>query len=261
MVKPKVVSYTEDDLLRAVAEVQVGSLSYRKASVKNNIPTMTLHDKIEGKAPMVVGARRPPTFLSEEQKYRLVKHLLRRANFGYGVPCKDVPAIVKDILDEGVSNGYVIPEERRFPDTTLFADNKPSLQWVYGFLKRHPEASIRTPEYIGYQRAYVTEEVCRKWFNSLETYLKDEYNLNAKTFLTEVNADRIFYLDESGFPLQGTNGRMKIIAEKGARSVRKLTTDSKEQITVLACTSANGKFSKPLVIFPGSKNAITILMG
>jgi len=81
--------------------------------------------------------------------------------------------------------------------------------------------------------------------------MDQEYDLKVEEFFREENAERIFNLDESGFPLQGTNGRLKIIAEKGTKSPFILNSDTKQQITVLACVSAGGTYSKPLVIYPG----------
>ena len=56
----------------------------------------------------------------------------------------------------------------------------------------------------------------------------------------------------TGFPLQGTNSKLKIVAETGAKNIHRLASDSKEQITVLACVSAAVEFQKPL-LFPGNR--------
>ena len=42
-----------------------------------------------------------------------------------------------------------------------------------------------------------------------------------------------------------------MVTEKGSKNVYSVSTDSKEQITVLGCVSADGAFQKPLVLFPG----------
>ena len=112
------------------------------------------------------------------------------------------------------------------------------------------QLSCRMPENLGFQRAAVTEEVIRQWFIRLEEFLKEEHYIDAQDFLCEENAGRIYNLDESGFPLQGTNSKLKVIGERGAKNVYKLAPESKTQITVLACISAGGNYSKPYVIFP-----------
>ena len=61
----------------------------------------------------------------------------------------------------------------------------------------------------------MNEERIRDWFSGLKDFLAKEHNLNANEFLATENSSRIFNLDESGFPLQGTNGKLKVIAGKG----------------------------------------------
>ena len=206
---------------------------------------MTLSDKIRGKTPLAKFKPGPCTYLSEHQETQLVNYLLHMSKIGYGVQRKDIPIIVKKILDEAEANGYVLPSGHKF------IDNKPSICWVYRFLKRHPQLSARTPENLGFQRAYVSEEMIRNWFKNLESFLLEEHEIVATDFLSEVNADRIYNLDESGFPLQGTNGKLKIITERGSKSVYKLTGDTRQQITVLACVSASGTYCNPFVLYPG----------
>ena len=208
--KQKRCNYTEENLLDAIAEVK-GGLSYRKASDKYGIPVMTLSDKIKGKTPLAKFSPGPSTYLSQEQENKLARYLNHMSKIGYGVARKDIPVVVKDILDKAEASGYVLPSGQKF------TDNKPSICWVYRFLNRHPELRARTPENLGYQRAYVSEEGIRNWFSMLEAFLLEEFNLVASDFLSEVNGERIFNLDESGFPLQGTNGKLKIIAARGAK--------------------------------------------
>ena len=157
----------------------------------------------------------------------------------------DLPQTVKCVLDQADREGIVSNT------TAKFVNNLPSTGWVYSFLKRHPIVSSRIPENLGFQRAYIDEKGSRKWHQGLENFLREEHGINTAEFLSTENADRIFNLDESGFPLQGTNGKCKVMAERGAKNVFRLNTDKKQQITVLACVSASGKFNKPYVIFPG----------
>ena len=50
-----------------------------------------------------------------------------------------------------------------------------------------------------------------------------------------------------------TNGKLKVIAAKGAKNVYKMAPDTREQITVLGCVSASGSYSNHFVIFPGKR--------
>lgn len=189
----------------------------------------------------------PPTYLTADQEARLVDWLLSMAKIGYGVTRQEIPNIVKDLLDKYEADGYEIPADRKF------VDNKPSKNWVSRFIGRHPNISPRTPENLGFQRTHITEERIKDWFSSLEKFLNDEHNIDAAEYFKPENGSRVFNLDESGFPLQGTNQRLKIIAEKGIKNVHRISSDTREQITVLACVAANGTFEKPLVVFPGQR--------
>ena len=193
----------------------------------------------------------PRSVLTSEQEQRFVDFLLYSARIGYGLSHKDIPQTVKSELDRienlAIENGEP-PPAKKFND-----DNLPSLGWVYRFLRRHPELSKRMPESLGYQKTYVTEQKIRDWFAGVEKFLQDQHKIDAASFFCEANAQRVFNLDESGFPLAGTNGKLKIITARGAKNVYKVGPDSKEQVTVLGCCSADGHLEKPFVIFPGKR--------
>ena len=117
-------------------------------------------------------------------------------------------------------------------------------------MKRHPKISPRTAEHLGHCRKRVSESQLRTWYTELEIFFFTEHRIIAKDFFIGDNGDRIFNLDESGFPLAGGN-KLKIVAEKGAKNVYSVSTENKESITVLVCSSADGNSQKPYVIFPG----------
>lgn len=135
-----------------------------------------------------------------------------------------------------------------------FKDNLPSQSWVYCFLQRFPELSSRIPENLGTARANVTRENIEKWFATLENFVTTELEEDPQSFFNnDENWSRIFNLDETGFPLAGSSGgaKLKVLAEKGSKSVIRITPETKEQITVLGNVCANGQFYKPLILFPG----------
>ena len=183
--------------------------------------------------------------LSQQQEKRLVNYLLYKAKIGNGLSRPDIALKVKEIFDSFEKENDEFTEDQR-----LFPNNLPPRSWVYRFVGRHKELSARTPQHLGHQRQRVTEMGLRKWFDNLSDFLKEEHNIDAKTFLTPENSHRIFNIDETGFPLCG-NSKLKIIAEKGAKNVFRVSSESKEQITVVGSVSANGDFQKPLILFPG----------
>ena len=179
----------------------------------------------------------PRSKLSLEREQQLCDWLVNMAKIGYGISKKELPLIVKSLLDKCGEQ--------------IFANNLPTICWVYRFLNRWPTLSSRLPENLGHQRAIISEPQIREWFKSLETYLDKEHNISATDFFCEENASRVFNLDESGFPLAGTNGKLKVITTRGTKNVYRICPDTREQITVLGCVSASGFMAKPFVIFPG----------
>lgn len=96
---------------------------------------------------------------------------------------------------------------------------------------------------MGQERACVTEEQVEKWFDELKSFLIDE----DPSVLLE--SDRIYNADESGFSVSPGTGH--VIAQVGQKDVYAVTSNNKQQITVLACAGAAGDVTRPMLIFPG----------
>jgi len=158
--KRKRCNYSETDLLNAVADIKNGA-SYRSVAQKYSIPVMTLNDKIKGKTPLQKYVPGPCTYLSLDQESKLKEYLLHMSKIGYGIVRRDIPNLVKTILDKAeVEDNYALASGSKF------IENKPSRSWVYRFLGRHPEISARTPENLGFQRAHISEQLLRNWFTN-----------------------------------------------------------------------------------------------
>ena len=187
-----------------------------------------------------------PDYIEEE----LARFLIEMCQIGYGVTKGEIPGIVKSILDKGNNSS-----NERYT-SKYFKNNTPSISWVYKFLKRTPSVCCRIPENLGILRAHVTESTIQQWFKRFEMFLKNEHNIDAKEFLTPENSGRIYNVDESGFPLNGTAGQLKVVALRGAKNVTRIVSESKTQISVLGCADASGILHKPLIIFPGVRPKI-----
>lgn len=109
------------------------------------------------------------------------------SNIGYGKTKKEIPAVVKEILDQTSAIN------------SKFQSNLPSDSWIYSFLKRHPDLSCRIPEGLGQLRASVTKDVIVDWFKVLRQFIKNEFDINAESFFSDgLNGNRIYNLDETG---------------------------------------------------------------
>ena len=112
-----------------------------------------------------------------------------------------------------------------------FRDGKPGKDWWYGFIKRHKNLSVRLPLQLGKERAIITREKVKQWF---EAYIKEQ----DASLLEEPS--RWFNADETGHPLCPKSGR--VVTEKGASVVYNFGSSHKTQLTVMACVSAVGVF-------------------
>lgn len=84
---------------------------------------------------------------------------------------------------------------------------------------------------MSYVRAMATEkESLERYFDLLQATLEENNILD--------KAGCIFNCDETGFPLSPKGG--KVLCEVGEKNPYNLTTNTKTQVTVLACTSASG---------------------
>lgn len=175
-----------------------------------------------------------------------MKFLKYRARIGNGSTRPEICTLIKEVLDKAEADtGIEVTNEER-----VFIDNLPPKSWVHRFVTRHKDISLRTPEHLGHMRKKVTEKTLRDWFSELDKFLLEEHHIVAKDFFVPENSARVFNLDETGFPLSGTN-KLKVVSEKGTKNVYSVSSESKEQITVMGCVSADGNCEKPFVILPG----------
>ncbi|KAJ8978101.1 hypothetical protein NQ317_018967 [Molorchus minor] len=171
--------YSEEVLATALDEIKNGVISINKASTKYGIPKSTLHNKINGKVP-IIRKMRPSTFLTPDEETRLVKWIISKAKFGFPIHPEEVKDSVQRVLKESSR-------------PNKFIDDRPGTKWLKLFLLRRPKISKRNTEIISKSRASVTEPAIRQWFADLKKYLEDENIIDIMN-----DASRIFNADETG---------------------------------------------------------------
>lgn len=113
-----------------------------------------------------------------------------------------------------------------------------------GFLLRHPELTVRTPEPTSAVRAMGFNQPVVNLFYELLKKCLDTHNFKPQ---------QIFNVDESGLS-NVAKRRAKIIAQKGRRQVGKLSSaEIGQNVTVTICFSAAGFYVPPLLIFPRAR--------
>ena len=111
--------------------------------------------------------------------------------------------------------------------------------WWQKFCQKHEVVTLRSAASLSVQRAIASDsDAVKLHFDTLEDTLKGNGILNKPM--------HIFNCHEIGMPLSPKN--TKVIAEKGSRNPSSTRGDTKAQITILACVSANGYSIPPFVI-------------
>ena len=228
--------WSHEDLDKALSLVREENVSIRTAALSYGIPKSTLHDHCSGK---VKGSKRgPPTNLSDAEELKLAEWAMEMASIGYGRTRVQVSEMVKRLLDE---DGRPNP----------FVDNYPGRDWWYGFLRRHPDISLRSPEQLQLSRTSAcSQERLSVWYNDYESFLK-KYSIS--------NPDQIWNADETGCPLCPKSG--KVLSMRGSKDVYQVTGNSKEQVTTLCAVSAAGTVVPPMHIFAGKRFKVDPMKG
>ncbi|XP_018371513.1 PREDICTED: uncharacterized protein LOC108766610 [Trachymyrmex cornetzi] len=115
--------------------------------------------------------------------------------------------------------------------------------WLWSFLRRNPDISVRQAEGLSMARARGLFRVkVQQFYNILENEMK-KYNLQDKP-------QNIFNMNESDIQLINKVG--KVVISKGAKVVHKMTTGEKsETVTLICCCLAEGRFLPPTLVYKG----------
>lgn len=201
-------------------------MTVRAAAEQFGVPKSTLHRKLKGES--VYCKMGPKTVLTEQEEQEIVDTILYAAEQGF--------PLTKSQLVDTVQR-YLNNANRK----SKFPNNRPQKKWFKAFMKRHPNISIRKAQKLSTKRASITEEELRDWFNKLKNYL-------LKKDLLDIDASRVFNLDETNFPL--IPDKELVLAETGSQSVHKIVSSSEKTcVTVLTLASASGEICNPLILY------------
>ncbi|XP_060868920.1 uncharacterized protein LOC132943820 [Metopolophium dirhodum] len=134
-------NYSENTLQMCLKSIRLKLMSQRAASKHYKIPRSTIKNKLKNDHGKSVGR---PTVFSHEQELSFAQHCVTLANYGFPLIPYDLKMTISRYLN---SKGTIVPQ---------FKDNIPGDDWVSGFLKRHPELSVKFSANIKKTRANIT---------------------------------------------------------------------------------------------------------
>lgn len=167
---------------------------------------------------------------SEEEEAKLRHYLLTASKMHYGLTTVQVRNLAYEFaaaLDKKYPNSW---------DLNKIA----GYDWFKGFMGRHPQLSLRSPEATSLGRATSFNK------KNVDDFLGNLKSLYEKYKLTP---DSVYNCDETGVSTVNTPPR--VIAARGEKQVGQVTSAERgEQVTVLCTVNAIGNSVPPVFIYP-----------
>ena len=215
-------SYTEETLKEALQKVAHGS-SLKSVEKEYGISSRTLRRHRDGnvKNPGSIKLGYFTPDLSNEQEKELVLHIQIMEKRLFGLTTKDLQRLAFEFAEQ-------LKAKHRFNMETKMA----GVDWLSGFLVRHPMLSIRKPEPMNICRAVGFNEVqVDRFFSEYREILEAHSYSDA----------HVWNMDESG--ISCVQVPHKVVATKGARDVGKMTSGERgKNVTIICCNNAAGMY-------------------
>lgn len=236
-------SWDEISMTKALEAVNAKEMGIKKASAVFHVPSTTLRRRARNRNKRTtnsqkdLGGRQP--LLCKMLETDLVNYIIKMEEMFFGLTMEDV----RKLAFQMAKRNSLLKE------TTKDALGK---DWLKGFLKRHAEISLRTPEATSAARSRgFNRQIVTKFFDIYEM-LMDKHQ-----FLPQ----NIYSVDETGMTtVQGSGS--KVLALKGRKQVGCLTSAERGQlVTVVVCMNVTGSFIPPLFIFPRRRMKAELMDG
>lgn len=235
-------SWSHESMAAAISEVLEGRMGYRRASASFNVPQSTLEDRVKKARQKNLSAEcaaekrlgRFHTVFSEAQEREIVEHILLLEERLFGLTLHDLRKFAFELAEK---NGvpHTFNQERKMAGK----------EWLYSFLRRHPQLSLRNPEKTSLARAKGFNRVAVGKFYDLLESIYEKHNISPSD---------IYNVDETGI-LTVPNKPSKVLALRGKKQVGCLSSAERGVlVTVETCMNAAGNFVPPMFVFPRKRN-------
>ena len=227
--KPKTTqNYNKEDLLSLADEFGKYKGSLRQFSLAKGIPLTTTRRWIKDTPKKIDRGR--DKVLTEDEERLIETALLFLGDSNMPLDRDDIQAIVSE---------FIKTIERPCP----FANNRPGIDWLRSFEKRHPEISKKRGEILTMARSKnMTPEVVNAFFDKYEKVVTENG--------LSLSPESIWNCDETG--LNTDHRSKKVFVAKGKKDVYiKAANAGKTNYSVLVCGSAAGNLMAPYTVYKG----------
>ncbi|CAH2003432.1 unnamed protein product [Acanthoscelides obtectus] len=146
-------SWSDEQLVEAVAKVQTGEISKREVHRRYNVPPRTLKRRLTS-GNFKKGALGPEGILGRANETRLVAHIHRLSVIGFAPDRSTVRTLA-----------FWFAEKLGIKHPFSAATEKVGFAWLHSFLDRNPELSVRQTEGLSLSRAQgMNREDARRFF-------------------------------------------------------------------------------------------------
>ena len=257
-VKPprKLQKWSEEAMKAAVAAVQGGFMSERKAAATYCVPRSTLQQCVSGKRDIKPKLGRKPAFQNDDEN-KLVDFACNHAQMGVGFGKRQFMKYAADLAKTQFffiafhcsicclfylclqTNIYIKKRQIKFRKGT------PSEKWWRLFKKRHQHFVQRKPEGTAtVQHKLMKKDYVMKYFQELKKEISQH----------GLPPTQIWNMDEMGIQLE--HCPKKIVARHRSRYLHARTSGSHELITVIADCNASGTSIPPHLIVKGKTRLV-----
>lgn len=224
--------WSKTDMENAIKAVKEKALSIRAAGRTFNVQEGTIRLRLRNEAigKEMVGSGRRPT-LNKDTETDLVRVISSLYHLGFS-PTREQ---VKDLVSEFV-------RERQL--TTSFKDDRPGKDWLRSFMTRN-NLCLKKAQKIsnaGKEKVATNPFIIYHFYDVLEETVKS----------MGIGPNQIWNCYETGFPSDPKY--CKVINESGEVTYCVTLQPERENTTILAAVSADGKALPPLNIVPRKKH-------
>uniref|UniRef100_A0A2A4JLU0 DDE-1 domain-containing protein n=1 Tax=Heliothis virescens TaxID=7102 RepID=A0A2A4JLU0_HELVI len=223
---------------KAMQEVTEQKQAVKTTATKYGIPRATLQRHLKsGSSKKKLG--RFTAIFSEEQEKELLDYVFEMDSVFYGLTKEEFLLLV-----------FQYAEKNRIPHP--FKGGTAGTDWYKGFIRKHPDLTLRKPEPTSIARA--------RGFNKPQVYRFFDL-LEEQTQKHGIDATRLYNMDETGVQTS-SNKPPRILTKVGKRQVGLIASSERGRTTtVICCCNAAGSFIPPFMIFARKKMNSRLLDG